>query len=88
MASVIWDMFEKGISGEIFNIAGKGTISPSEIYSLYKSDDSNSLHYDGFDLPRIVEVDTTKIEEYCEMQDSYKVVSDFLYFSKAKIGGH
>jgi len=82
VALAIWDIFERGVSGDTFNIAGKGTISPDEIYSICKSEDGSKVKYEGGDLPRIVEVDTSKIEKFFIMPDSLKVVSDFVAKNK------
>ena len=77
VATAIWEIYEKGISTEIFNIAGRGTISPSEIHSIHNAENSSELQYDGVELPRIVEVDTSKVEKIVKMQESGKAISDY-----------
>ena len=66
------------ISDDIFNIAGKGTISPQEIYQLYGHDTGTKVQYEGSDVPRVVEINTTKLESLLSLQETVKVVTQFI----------
>mgnify|MGYP001255995762 CR=1 FL=1 len=78
VAKAIWDIFKLGISDDIFNIAGKGTISPEEIYQLYGHETGTKVQYEGSDVPRVVEINTTKLESLLSLQETVKVVTQFI----------
>lgn len=78
VARVIWEVYERGITQQIFNIAGKGMISPQEIHTEFLGDGYGAIRYNGKDSPRVVNVNIDKIERLVDMSYTHDAVSSFL----------
>lgn len=78
VARVIWEVYERGITQEIFNIAGKGMISPQEIHTELLGGGYGAIRYNGNDEPRVVNVNIDKIEKLVAMGYTHDAVSSFL----------
>lgn len=77
VARVVWDLFEQGISGEIFNLCGEGLISPREVAAIAKreliqSDESRNSE------PRVVNINVEKIKSFIELPKTHDSVSRFI----------
>jgi len=75
LAAAVFDLVERGIRGEIFNICGEGTVALSEIRSWL----NHPLRYSGENLPREkYNVNNEKINRFFRMPDSRKVAREFV----------
>lgn len=77
VAQIAWNLFEKGIESEIFNLCGDGLISPREIAEiagcdLIKSEESRNS------APRIVNINIEKIKNLVEIPSSRQTVAEFV----------
>ena len=78
VAKIIWDTINKGVHNEIFNVAGKGTISFEKIAINYNlvikgsGEDKHSLP------PRVVEVSTEKISRITPIPSTREELDKFI----------
>lgn len=77
VARVVWNLFEKGIEGEIFNLCGEGLISPREIAEiagreLIQSDEAKNSQ------PRVVDINVEKIKAHAELPETRRSVTKFI----------
>jgi nucleoside-diphosphate-sugar epimerase len=74
-ARLCLELWERGCDREIFNICGKGLISPTEIARLAAC----PLQLGEHDCsPRIVYVDQQKLKAVCEIPSTLEVIRNFL----------
>jgi nucleoside-diphosphate-sugar epimerase len=77
VAACVWTLVERGISNEIFNICGAGLISPRTVARMIgRAPDLSELGPDA--EPRIVNVDTSKIEAIVPMPPTETTVASFI----------
>jgi nucleoside-diphosphate-sugar epimerase len=77
VARIVWNLFEKGAQGEIFNLCGAGLISPREVAEiagrvLVQSEESKNS------APRIVNVSIEKIKSLVELPETRESVTEFV----------
>jgi nucleoside-diphosphate-sugar epimerase len=85
VAGIVWNLFESGSNGEIYNLAGEGLISPREIGKLAGKDlDLMSLPSNS--VPRVVNVNIEKVRGRFPIPDTGKAVLDFIQAYKAAAG--
>ena len=74
-ASLCLELWERGCDRQIFNVCGKGLISPIDIARLA----SCPLQLGEYESsPRIVHIDQQKLETMCEIPFTVEVVRSFL----------
>ena len=77
VAETIWNLFEKNVAGEIFNLCGDGLISPTEIARIAErelklSDESRRSE------PRVVNVSNEKIKRFAQIPETRRSVAEFV----------
>ena len=77
VARIGWNLIEKNVTGEIFNLCGDGLISPREVAEiaecgLLQSDESRNS------TPRIVNISNEKIKRFAELPKTKESVSAFI----------
>jgi nucleoside-diphosphate-sugar epimerase len=77
VAACVWTLVELGIGNEIFNICGAGLISPGRIAHMIGSALDPSQLGPGAE-PRIVDINTSKIEAILRMPSTEATVADFI----------
>ena len=77
VARCVWALVERRITGEIFNLCGKGLITPREIASLAGRSMDLSL-MDSSSHPRIVYVNTAKIESILSLPETRTSITKFI----------
>lgn len=76
VANTIYKIYKLGINNEIFNVAGKGLISPYEIAALLKKEIKTSNRIQNLE-PRIVDIDCNKISTYVDLPNSADEIKEF-----------
>ncbi len=77
VARIVWALVERNLSGEIFNVCGKGLISPREIAEM-RGSALNLRLLDATAQPRIVHVNTEKIESLMPLPQTTQSITDFI----------
>ncbi len=77
VAKVVWDLVNRRQSMEIFNICGKGLISPREIAAMAGAQLDLSLVAPQ-DQPRIVDVSVEKISSLVSLPETVPTIGDFI----------
>jgi nucleoside-diphosphate-sugar epimerase len=77
VARIVWNLYEKGIESEIFNLCGEGLISPREVAKiagceLIESDESKNFE------PRIVDINVEKIKTHVKLPETRQSVMEFI----------
>jgi nucleoside-diphosphate-sugar epimerase len=78
VSKIIWEVINKGICNEIFNIAGKGTISFEQLaidYGLTIKESTGNIQSSS---PRILEVSTEKISRIIQMPYTIEELDKFI----------
>jgi nucleoside-diphosphate-sugar epimerase len=82
VASAVWELVTAGVHGEIFNIAGRGLISPREIAALAQR--PLQVHPDAQDdAPRIVDVSIDKMSARRSIPATRDTVAAFVQSEQA-----
>lgn len=77
VAKSVWGLVQQGIAGQVFNLCGKGLITPREIASLADCNIDLSL-IDSSTQPRIVHINTEKIEAKQLLPDTRASILSFI----------
>lgn len=77
VAGIVWTLVEHRVGGEIFNVCGKGLISPNEIARL-AAREMNLSRIDSTVQPRVVHINTEKIERITAMPQTHQSVAEFV----------
>lgn len=78
VSKIIWETINKGICNEIFNIAGKGTISFEQLAIDYHLAIKESADAKQSSPPRVVEVSTEKISRITPMPHTRDELDKFI----------
>lgn len=77
VAQVVWHLISCGQTNEIFNVCGKGLISPREIATLSgKTIDTSLLPSEA--QPRIVNINVEKISRFVSLPETRSTVASFI----------
>lgn len=77
VARIVRTLVESGVSNEVFNLCGKGLISPREIARLAGAAMDISFIAPTIE-PRVVHINTEKIERITAVPETYQSVASFL----------
>lgn len=73
-ARFVMELVEKGVSNQVFNLTGRGTISVREIMRIA----NRSVPYDFGSKPVRCEISLEKVSQYFTLPSTFETVSDFL----------
>jgi nucleoside-diphosphate-sugar epimerase len=77
VAGVVWQLAQTAPEGEIYNVCGRGLVSPREIAQM--AGRTLNLSLLSADIqPRILHVDTQKVETLACLPETVASVRDFL----------
>lgn len=83
VAEVVWSLVEKGWKGEVFNVCGRGLISPRQIAVLAKRQlDLSMISVDA--QPRIVDINIDKISDLVDLPDTHQTIEEFVGFEMGR----
>lgn len=77
VADIVWSLVTSNVTREIFNLCGKGLISPREIAAMAGRDLNLNL-LDPATPPRIVHINTEKIEAVMPLPQTTQSITDFI----------
>lgn len=77
VTDMVWDLVTNHVTGEIFNLCGKGLISPREIAAM-AGRDLNLRLFAPTTPPRIVNINTEKIEAVMPLPNTKQSITDFI----------
>jgi nucleoside-diphosphate-sugar epimerase len=77
VASAVWELFSAGVCQEVFNVCGRGLISPREIATLAGKPLDQSLLPAGA-RPRIVRINIGKLEKRMPVAETADTVRRFV----------
>jgi len=77
VAKIIWSIIELDFSNEIFNVCGQGNISLKEISKMAKME-LNLAEVNKDSLIRVLNINSTKIQQYCNIPESKDAIKKYL----------
>lgn len=78
VSRIVWEIINQGIFNQVFNVAGKGTVSFKKLASNYNLKINNTGVEKQMPEPRIVEVSTEKINRFVEVPSTKEELDKFL----------